>query len=114
MKIIRKNESVPFRNNESCEVFEYGFEDSEAGIAVAEIRGRYPESGFVANDKCKEIAYILSGKGKIGLRGEEADLAAGDAVLIEEGREYFWEGDLSIALFSAPPWDAGQCRYSGD
>jgi mannose-6-phosphate isomerase-like protein (cupin superfamily) len=111
MRIIRKTESVPFSNSESCQVLEYDFQDDEAGIAVAEIKGRYPERGFAVNDRCKEIAYVISGNGKIGLRGGEAALAAGDTVLISEGDEYFWEGNFSIALFSAPAWNAKQCRY---
>lgn len=114
MKIIRKDESVPFKNSESCEVFEYGLQDGAGGIAVAEIRGRYPESGYVINDGCKEIAYILSGTGRIGWRRGEAELAPGDAVLIREGEEYFWEGSLSIVLTSFPAWDAKQCRHLKD
>ncbi len=114
MKIIRKNKSALCSNSGRCKVHEYGFCDSVAGIAVAQISGRYPESGFVVNEVCKEIAYVISGNGKAGFRKGEANLSIGDAVLIEKGDEYFWKGDLSIVIFSVPAWTAEQCRYYGE
>ncbi|MDD3007099.1 MAG: cupin domain-containing protein [Candidatus Pacebacteria bacterium] len=110
MKIIRKNQAKFFKNSEVCDVFEYDSGHTDLGGAVVEVRGRYPDSGWVMNSECREMAYILKGKGLISVEGVERDFAAGNLILIEAGEKYFWEGNFSAFLFSVPAWSVGQYK----
>lgn len=110
MKIIHKQDGRSFQNSETCNVSEYDLGNREISGAVADIKGRYPEKGYLMNMRCKELAYILKGGGKVNISGQEEIFAAGDMILIEAGEKYFWEGDLSVFLCSAPAWDLGQCQ----
>ncbi|MFA6897406.1 MAG: cupin domain-containing protein [Patescibacteria group bacterium] len=110
MKIVHKTERKLFKNNENCDVLEYDLGCADLGGAAAEIRGRYPDSGRVVNAECKEVAYILKGAGEVNAEGNEMKFAAGDVIVIEKGERYFWEGNFSALLFSAPAWRAGQCE----
>lgn len=83
---------------------EYPLEDKDINGAVIELSGRYPDTGRVVNLKCKEIAYVISGSGKIVVENEEINLSEGDMILVEPGEKYFWEGKLKIFVPCAPAW----------
>lgn len=104
MKLIRQNQTKEFKNSENCVATEYPLGDKEIDGAVIKLRGRYPDQGRVVNLKCKELAYIIKGFGKIVVEGQEINLQEGDLILIEPGEKYFWEGDLIMFVSSAPAW----------
>lgn len=110
MKIIHRNKCEHFKNSDSCDAFEYGLGDGEmSGVRVV-VRGRYPERGWAANLECKELVYILSGKGKLAVEREERDFGAGDLLLLQRGEKYRWEGDFEAFLCSAPAWHPKQYK----
>lgn len=110
MRIIHKKEAKLFKNSDVCDVFEYGLACSDMGGAVVEVRGRYPDSGRVVNTACKEMAYILEGRGIISIKDVETVFATGDVVLIEAEEKYFWDGEFSAFLFFVPAWSPGQFK----
>jgi len=110
MKIIRKNQAKLFRNSKECDAFEYDLGCTGLGGVVVEVRGRHPEKGRVVNLECEELAYILEGEGKILINEAEQEFMKGDMILIERGDKYFWDGNFSVLLASAPAWNAGQCK----
>lgn len=104
MKIIRKNQTKKFQNSNTCTAIEYPMEDKDINGAIIELSGRYPEKGRVVNMKCKEIAYVIEGSGKVVVEGEEITLNEGDLVLIEPEEKYFWEGNLKMFVPCTPAW----------
>jgi quercetin dioxygenase-like cupin family protein len=56
------------------------------------------------NEVCSEMGYVVSGTGKLCHEdGTELAVAAGDAVYIEPGEIYYWEGEaLSMVMPCAP------------
>ena len=113
MKLITKSQAVPFTNSPSCNGFAYDL-DPGIDMAVITINGRYPDTGHVLNETCKEIAYVISGTGKIGRDGEEYDLHPGDGVFLDMNERYYWTGeDLVILAPSAPAFSPEHHKQVG-
>jgi len=108
MKVVYKNQTKKFQNSAVCAAIEYPLEDEDINGAVIELKGRYPDKGRVMNEKCKEMAYIVKGSGKVVIEGKEIKLEQGDLVLIEPGEKYFWEGNLTMFVPCAPAWHPEQ------
>lgn len=104
MKVITKNQTHEYKNNEACVAFEYPLNDKDINGAVIEIKGRYPNKGRVVNNKCKELSYIINGSGKVVIEQEEVILREGDLILIEPGERYYWDGNMTMFVSCVPTW----------
>lgn len=104
MKIIHKDQTKKFKNSELCTAIEYPLEDKDINGAVIELTGRYPSSGRVVNLKCKELAYVINGSGKVVIEEKEINIQEGDLILLEPGERYFWEGNLTMFVPCTPAW----------
>lgn len=105
MKYIGKLQAQKFTNSPTCTVYEYAFGDSGINGAAGVVNGRYPEEGWVVNEKCKELVYVVSGEGSLNVRSQNQQLSAGDSALIEPGEPYYFEGkDLTIFMPCTPAW----------
>lgn len=104
MKIIYKNQTKKFKNSDYCTATDYWTGDKDINGAVLEVNGRYPDKGRAVNLKCKEMAYIIKGSGKIAIESEEIKLNEGDLVLIDKGEKYFWEGNITMFGSCVPAW----------
>lgn len=104
MKIIKKDKAKRFENSSSCAGVEYRLGDKEIDGAVVNINGRYPDKDRVVNLKCKELAYVLGGEGRIIIESNEIKLEKGDLVLIEPGEKYYWNGNLEMFISCTPAW----------
>jgi mannose-6-phosphate isomerase-like protein (cupin superfamily) len=104
MKIVHKNETKEFKNSDQCIAIEYPMGDKDINGTVGKINGRYPEHKRVVNTKCKELAYVISGSGKIVIEGKEYLFSSGDLILIEPGERYYWEGKFDVFMPCAPAW----------
>lgn len=104
MKLVQKDSAAAFTNGPTCEGIEYSFGDKDMNIALVTVNGRYPESGYAMNEVCKEAGYVVSGSGALGLEGgEQTVVGPGDAVLLQPGEKYYWEGDnLQLVMPSSP------------
>jgi mannose-6-phosphate isomerase-like protein (cupin superfamily) len=93
MKIVKKSDATPFVNSDTCYGVEFPFESKALNIAIITIDGRYPAKGNLVNEVCQEIAYVMSGSGKIGFDDREQDLQPGDAVFLDANEAYYWVGN---------------------
>jgi len=96
MKVVHRSQTEEHRNSEVCLAVEYPLGDKDINGAVIKLAGRYPGEGRVVNRECKEMAYVVSGSGRLVVEGEELELEEGSLVLIEPGERYFWEGNLTM------------------
>lgn len=64
MKKIALEQTEKFKNSELCIATEYEFKDKDIDLSTAEIKGRYPESGYCVNTKVKEMIFVISGGGE--------------------------------------------------
>lgn len=104
MKVVHKNQTREFKNGDVCIATEYPLGDKDINGAVVTLRGRYPDTGRVVNEKCKELAYIVRGSGKLVVEGQEVELQEGDLVLIEPGERYYWDGQMMMFVPCTPAW----------
>ncbi|HHF0524074.1 TPA: cupin domain-containing protein [Legionella anisa] len=108
MKISLKHQTTEHSNAASCHVTEYPLNDPMIDCAIAKISGRYPEVRRVVNLECNELAYVFQGEGKVVVNHTEHKLSTGDAVLIEAGEKYYWEGNLQLFISCRPAWSKEQ------
>lgn len=106
MKIVRKNQT----NSAGCVAIEYPLGDKDINGSVIELSGREPDQGRIVNLLCKELAYIITGSGKITINDKEINLEAGDLILIEPGEKFFWEGKMTMFMPCAPAWYTDQYK----
>lgn len=64
----------------------------------------------IKNEKCKEICYILEGKGAINKKEESINFEQGDVILIEKEEIYYWNGNCKIIMICTPSWYKEQCK----
>jgi len=113
MQRIQKAEAVTFSNGPTCDGVEYSFGTKAVNVALVTVNGRYPETGFVMNEVCEELGYVVSGTGKICRDdGTELSVATGDAVFIEPGDKYYWLGEaLAMVMPCAPAFYPEQHKH---
>ena len=104
MKVIHKHQTKRFKNSESCVAIEYPLDDKDINGAVVELSGRYPDKGRAVNLKCKELAYVIKGSGRVVIEDKEIEIQERDLVLIEPGERYFWQGNLIMFMPCTPAW----------
>lgn len=110
MEYIAAEEVKIFAKNPVCIVQEYESQDKDINIAVATISGRYPEKDWAMNEKCKEMAFVLKGSGKVHIEDRIIELSENDMVLILPNEKYYWEGNMTLLLPSSPAWYPGQYK----
>jgi len=89
-------------------VFEYPVLETAIHGAVVKLSGRYPETGRVMNEKVWEIGYVVSGQGKLVVKGKEIEFSEGDQLLIRPGEKYFWEAKATLFMPCTPAWSTDQ------
>ena len=105
MKIVKFEDEDKFTNSNRCFGVEYALDDKDINCSIAVIEGRYPETGFCYNEKCKELIYVISGKGKIVLKdGSVIEFKAKDSILINKGEVYYWDADCEALMSCVPAW----------
>jgi len=105
-----KRQAKEVKIGSTCSAIEYEIGDEDINGAVIKLRGRSPESGSVVNTKCKEMAYVMEGAGKIEIEGEKVLLNPEDMVIIEAGEKYFWDGSMTLFVSCTPAWTAEQSQ----
>jgi mannose-6-phosphate isomerase-like protein (cupin superfamily) len=103
MKVVRRTETVHFSNSSTCEGEEFPFGDKDLNIALVTVDGRYPEKGHLVNEVCKEIAFVVSGTGAVGVEATTHQLQPGDAVMINPGERFYWQGHKLKMLMPCSP-----------
>ncbi len=86
MKIVKSSDAQIIKNSDTSKLLEYsiGLKDKDIDFCINTISGRYPEKGYCTNEKCKEICYILEGKGTLTKKEESINFEKGDVILIEK------------------------------
>ncbi len=111
MKKIERGDAEEFQNGETCLVSEYPLGEETLDASVAKISGRYPDEGWVLNRVSKEIAFVVSGQGKLVHENGEETLGKGDVVLLEPGEKFYWDGTMEIFISCAPAWKYAQYEH---
>ncbi len=104
MKLVKQEQAEKFSNSEKCQVLEYPLNDKDINCATAIITGRYPDNGYCVNEKCKELIYVVEGKGTLNKKNEVIEFDKGDVILIDKGEVYYWDAHCTIVMPCTPAW----------
>lgn len=104
MKIIKLEQAQRFDNSEKCKLLEYNFKDKDIDCATVVINGRYPDTGYCMNEKCKELIYVIEGEGTLNKENETIEFKKGDAILIGKKEKYYWDAYCTIVMPCTPAW----------
>lgn len=112
MKIVKSNDAQIIKNSDTSKLLEYSMNlnDKDIDFCINTINGRYPEKGYCTNEKCKEICYILDGKGTLNKKDESINFEQGDVILIDKKEIYYWNGNCKIIMICTPAWYKEQCK----
>ncbi len=110
MQVVHEAETQKFQNSKACSAFEYPMVENAMNGAVIQLNGRYLDTGWVTNLKCKELAYVIRGTGKLVVEGNEVLLSEGDVALILANEKYFWDGIMTLFTTATPAWTMEQHR----
>lgn len=108
MKVINKKNTIALDPVPSTNIIEYPSSDKYLSGAVAKINGRYPESGYVLNQKSKEIAYVIEGYGQIVTPDKTWSFSEGDELIVDANEKYYWQGKFTIYMVNSPAFNPKQ------
>ena len=108
MIVSKANDVQPFENSPACKGVSYDGTGDDIDGAMITIDGRYPDSGFLVNETCKELVYVTSGDGRLLSRGGALTFSAGDVIFIDNGEEFAWEGTFVGFFATTPRFDPKQ------
>lgn len=109
MKIIKNNEAIKGANSDKCKTIEYSFGDEKIDLGLAEITGRYPDSGYCVNLVSKELIYVIEGYGTLYFENEIVNFQKGDSILINNNEKYYWDTQYcKISMTCTPAWSEEQ------
>jgi len=113
MKLVKYENVEKFSNSDTCTVWEYPLDDKDINCGVAKIIGRYPDTGYCCNEICKELIYVIEGKGTLNTKnGQIIEFKEKDVVLIDKGEIYYWKGNCTVAMPCTPAWYPEQHRMT--
>lgn len=104
MKLVKLEQAQEFSNSDRCKGLEYPLNDTDINFSTAIINGRYPDKGYCVNEECKELIYVIEGKGTLNKRDKTIEFNKGDVILIDKGEVYYWDGQCTIAMPCTPAW----------
>ena len=104
MKYAPKSQANKFVASDQCTIWENNLGSPKISNATSEINGRHPVKGWVVNDECDELAYVVSGTGLLHMPDKTINVQQGDTILLEAGERFAWEGTLKLFLPCVPAW----------
>ena len=111
MKLVKFEQAEEFFNSDKCKGLEYPLDDKDINFSTAVITGRYPEKGFCVNEECKELIYVIDGKGTLNKKDEKIEFNKDDVIFIDKGEIYYWDAQCTIAMFCTPSWYPEQHKF---
>lgn len=114
MRHIKKNEAETY-SGDGYSGMDYPMIDKDINFAVIKINGRSPKNGYQGNTECKELLYIVNGKGILYSKEkkEEFEFTQGDVIVIEKNEYYAFNGEFEAAVPCTPAWTKEQHKYIG-
>lgn len=74
MKLVKLEQAQEFSNSDRCKGLEYPLDDVDINFSTAIINGRYPDNGYCVNEECKELIYVIEGKGTLNKKDKVIEL----------------------------------------
>ena len=108
MIVSTANTTKSFVNSPVCTGESYPDTGSDIDGAVIRVTGRYPTTGFLVNEVCKELVYITEGAGILIGRSGTSTFTQGDVIFIDNREEFAWDGNFVGFFATTPTFDPAQ------
>ena len=109
--LIKKSERIKEQLAKTGTVWDYPLPSKTMGVAVQELKGRVPASGWWRNVVCHEVCFVLAGKGTVGIEGQKFSVAQGDVFIIAPGKKsYVKSPRIKLLTITTPDWYSDQCE----
>lgn len=108
LEIIKEALRATVTPTDNTTIYEYESQAKSISAGIAEIKGRYPKTGFVINQRIDELVYILAGQGELIMDSGSTAFAVGDVLIIERGEKYAWLGEMTLFMATTPKFDPSQ------
>ena len=103
MKVIKRRQASEYTNG-NCSGFEFDLGTKDLDGAVVNVTERFPITGRVVNEECREIAYIVDGIGLINIENNNFEIAQDDLIVIDKGERFYWKGTFKLFVYCTPAW----------
>lgn len=104
-----KSEARKVKEHKVSAFYEYDLPFNKLAVGVSEIDGRYPQNGFVVDEKVEQVWYVESGSGTVFVGDDLMHMKKGDLIYIPKKKKYWIQGNyLKIVVSSSPPWSKTQ------
>lgn len=111
MKVCKADNNIQRKNGIHCKMTEIPIDSHALNMALGEINGRYPETGYAVNRKVSELVYIQSGSGSLTVGSKTISFSKGDSLLIEPNEYFYWQGSFSTVIACSPAFTVEQHEY---
>lgn len=108
MELVKKSQSIKLTPTLSTTIWEFPTNDTTISGALAQIKGKYPETGYVLNEVSYELVYVVSGSGRLVMPEKTVTFNQGDQILLVPNEKYRWEGNFTIFMATAPKFEPQQ------
>ncbi len=110
-----KIEGEQFKNGETCEGVVFANENIPHDIATIKITGRYPENDWAMNEIAHELVMVSEGSGSLEFKdGDSLELHTGDAVSVEPGKWFAWNGEMTLIIACSPAFSPDQYKLEDE
>jgi mannose-6-phosphate isomerase-like protein (cupin superfamily) len=104
MIIKGKNTDFISRENMDIKIFNKAEDFANASVALIKVKDRHGEVKSSYNDR---IYYVIKGKGKFIISGEENTVESGDLIIVRKNTDYDFYGTLTLILVHVPAFKPG-------
>lgn len=80
----------------------------DQSLAVVEMDGVYPITGYSLNDVCTETLFPLEGAFEVEYGADRFSLVPGDMLMLLPGKKYRIQGKGKSVVLITPSWDKKQ------
>jgi len=106
MKVWPEGSGFAFSNSAECFGESFDVLNAPLNLARITIGSRYPEEGYLYNLEAHEMVYVVTGSGSLHTPDSDTQkLSAGDAIYLEPGQRFAWDGDMSIVTACSPAFE---------
>ncbi len=108
-----KEKDANYYSGDGYSGYDYPMDDSDINLAVIQINGRSPKSGYQVNCDCKELLYISNGEGTLYKKdtNDVISFQKGDLIVIEQNECYTFDVNFEAVVPCTPAWREEQHKY---
>lgn len=91
-------------------IYKYPTPTKDMDIGKMVIDGRHPTAGFIVEEECSFVMYILKGNGKVFAGDDVFSVEQEDVVFVPKNNKFAVDGQMEYITFDSPAWYPEQAK----